>query len=195
MTLRRSIWQSGGVSSWHRNGRPTSGWDGSSGSSPISRPPSSVCHPSRWTRASGTRSNGSSRRSIWIGARCRSSKTVIWSTAMIGLALIRSQSGFRQGPGLRPRALPVDSREDPGGRACPVLQRRRMPDVRDRESYRRFGTKSTVIVPLSVAGQPLGALAFAAVSAERSWPQATVDRLQLSYARFHLLKSLETLKT
>src|SRR5436190_13944338 len=34
-----------------------------------------------------------------------------------------------------------------------------LPDVRDRESYRRFGTKSTVIVPLGVAGQPLGALA------------------------------------
>ena len=54
-----------------------------------------------------------------------------------------------------------------------------VPDVRDRESYRRFGSKSTVIVPLSVAGQPLGALAFAAMRAERSWTQATVDRLQL----------------
>ena len=59
-----------------------------------------------------------------------------------------------------------------------------MPDVRDRESYRRFGTKSTVIVPLSVAGQPLGALAFAAVRAERSWPPATVDRLQLVAGAF-----------
>ena len=59
-----------------------------------------------------------------------------------------------------------------------------LPDVRDRESYRRFGTKSTVIVPLSVAGQPLGALAFAAVRAERSWPPATVDRLQLVASAF-----------
>ena len=59
-----------------------------------------------------------------------------------------------------------------------------MPDVRDRESYRRFGTKSTVIVPLSVAGQPLGALGFAAVRAERSWPPATVDRLQLVAGAF-----------
>jgi formate hydrogenlyase transcriptional activator len=54
-----------------------------------------------------------------------------------------------------------------------------MPDVRDRENYRRFGTKSTVIIPLSVAGQPLGALAFAAVLTERSWPPPTVDRLRL----------------
>jgi transcriptional regulator with GAF, ATPase, and Fis domain len=59
-----------------------------------------------------------------------------------------------------------------------------MPDVRDRESYRSFGTKSTVIVPLSVAGQPLGALGFAAVRAERFWPPATVDRLQLVAGAF-----------
>ena len=59
-----------------------------------------------------------------------------------------------------------------------------MPDVRDRESYRKFGTKSTVIVPLSVAGQPLGALAFAAVRAERSWPPATLDRLQFVASAF-----------
>jgi formate hydrogenlyase transcriptional activator len=59
-----------------------------------------------------------------------------------------------------------------------------MPDVRDRESYRRFGTKSTVLVPLSVAGQPLGALAFATIRAERPWPPATVDRLQLVASAF-----------
>ncbi len=59
-----------------------------------------------------------------------------------------------------------------------------LPDVLDRESYRRFGTKSNVIVPLRVAGQPLGALAFAAVRAERSWPPATVDRLQLVASAF-----------
>ena len=41
-----------------------------------------------------------------------------------------------------------------------------------------------MIVPLSVAGEPLGALAFAAVRAERSWPPATVDRLQLVASAF-----------
>ncbi len=59
-----------------------------------------------------------------------------------------------------------------------------MPDARDRESYRRFGTKSTVIVPLSVAGKPLGALEFAAVRVERSWPPATLDRLQFVASAF-----------
>jgi len=54
-----------------------------------------------------------------------------------------------------------------------------IPDARDRESYRESGTKSTVVVPLSVAGQALGALAFAVVRAERSWPPATLDRLQV----------------
>ncbi len=72
-----------------------------------------------------------------------------------------------------------------------------LPDVRDRENYRRFGTKSIVIVPLSVAGQPLGALAFAAVRTERSWPPPTVDRLRLvanafagMLARCHAQESL-----
>ncbi len=60
-----------------------------------------------------------------------------------------------------------------------------LPDVRDRESYRKFGTKSTVIVhPSGVAGQTLGALAFDAVRAERSWPPATVDRLRLVAGAF-----------
>ena len=59
-----------------------------------------------------------------------------------------------------------------------------VPDVRDRESHRRFGTKSTVMVPLGVAGQLLGALAFDAVRADRSWPPATVDRLQLVASTF-----------
>ena len=93
--------------------------------------------------------------SIWIGALCRLSKTVIWSTAMIGPHPSPGpEHGFRQWPGLRPRALPVDSREDPGGRARPVLQRRRaagrpgsreLPQVRheidrDRSPQRRGPT-------------------------------------------------------
>ena len=54
-----------------------------------------------------------------------------------------------------------------------------VPNEVDRASYRRFGTKSAVVVPLRVGGRSLGVLAFAAVQAERSWPPATVSRLQL----------------
>ena len=83
------------------------------------------------------------------------------------------------GPHLRRELFPWTLAKMQAGELVQFSSVDEMPDVRDRESYRRFGTKSTVIVPLSVAGQPLGALAFAAVRAERSWPPATVDRLQL----------------
>ena len=54
-----------------------------------------------------------------------------------------------------------------------------VPNDVDRASYRRFGTKSAVTIPLRVGGRSLGVVAFSAVRAERSWPHATVSRLQL----------------
>ena len=54
-----------------------------------------------------------------------------------------------------------------------------VPNEVDRASYRQFGTKSTVAVPLRVGGRSLGVIEFSAVDAERSWPSATVTRLQL----------------
>ena len=54
-----------------------------------------------------------------------------------------------------------------------------LADGPDRDNYRRFGTKSAVIVPLRVGGRYLGALAFASVRAERPWRSATRERLQL----------------
>jgi PAS domain S-box-containing protein len=52
--------------------------------------------------------------------------------------------------------------------------------VRDVESYRYFGIKSTCVFPLAVEnGAPLGALGFNAMQAERSWPETIVKRLQL----------------
>jgi formate hydrogenlyase transcriptional activator len=59
-----------------------------------------------------------------------------------------------------------------------------LPDVPDRASYRRCGTKSIVLVPLRAGGRSLGAVAFATVRAERSWPPATLDRLQLIAGAF-----------
>ena len=59
-----------------------------------------------------------------------------------------------------------------------------VPNEVDRASYRRFGTKSTVAVPLRVGGRSLGVVAFSAVDAERSWPSATVSRLQLIASAF-----------
>ena len=89
-----------------------------------------------------------------------------------------------RGSGLRPRALPWTLAKVQAGELVQFSSVDELPEVRDRESYRRFGTKSTVIVPLGVAGQSLGALTFAAVRAERSWPPATVDRLRLVASAF-----------
>jgi formate hydrogenlyase transcriptional activator len=59
-----------------------------------------------------------------------------------------------------------------------------LPDVPDRASYRRCGTKSNVLIPLRAGGRSLGAVAFATVRAERSWSPDTLDRLQLVASAF-----------
>jgi formate hydrogenlyase transcriptional activator len=51
---------------------------------------------------------------------------------------------------------------------------------RDRENYRLYGTKSTVLIPLSVGrGELFGLLAFAVTREERDWPKRVVQQFQL----------------
>jgi len=51
---------------------------------------------------------------------------------------------------------------------------------RDRESYGLYGTKSVVIVPLSVGGGPsFGLLTFSVIREERDWPETIVKGFQL----------------
>jgi len=51
---------------------------------------------------------------------------------------------------------------------------------RDQETFRFYGTKSTVLIPLSVGGSAiLGALSFAATRGERHWSDSLIKRLQL----------------
>ena len=51
---------------------------------------------------------------------------------------------------------------------------------RDRKSYTLYGTKSTVLVPLSAGGGlPFGVLSFAVMREEREWPETVVKGLQL----------------
>ena len=50
---------------------------------------------------------------------------------------------------------------------------------RDQETWRLYGTKSTLLIPLSVAGNVVGALSFAIMNDERDWPEMMVKRLQL----------------
>jgi formate hydrogenlyase transcriptional activator len=54
-----------------------------------------------------------------------------------------------------------------------------VPDETDRDSFRSIGTRSALYAPLSVAGQLRGAVAFATVHAERTWPPKVVHRLTM----------------
>jgi PAS domain S-box-containing protein len=52
--------------------------------------------------------------------------------------------------------------------------------ARDKEAWRHHGIKSNLTFPLSTGGgQLIGALSFNTIQEERSWPEATVTRLQL----------------
>jgi len=52
--------------------------------------------------------------------------------------------------------------------------------ARDGESWRHYGIKTSLTVPLSVGGgPPFGALSYNTVREEREWPDALVKRLQL----------------
>ena len=51
--------------------------------------------------------------------------------------------------------------------------------MRDRESFQRWGTKSTLVVPLSIGGKIVGALSFGRLREERDWQKKVVKRLQL----------------
>ena len=52
--------------------------------------------------------------------------------------------------------------------------------VRDRDTARQMGIKSTLTISLMAGGgYPLGVLGFNAIRAERDWPDALVQRLQL----------------
>ena len=50
--------------------------------------------------------------------------------------------------------------------------------ARDREMFRQFGTVSTVLVPLTMAGQWLGCLSFASMRQGRKWSEAVVKRFR-----------------
>ena len=97
---------------------------------------------------------------------------------------------FHQIPGSRPPAERMDAMDLSPWTTQKVLDGETvtistMTDLppeadRDRENFRTYGTKSTVLVPLSVGGGPVfGLLAFAVIRAERSWPETTVQGFKL----------------
>jgi formate hydrogenlyase transcriptional activator len=53
------------------------------------------------------------------------------------------------------------------------------PGVADRDTMKTVGVHSNVTIPLLVAGEVVGALAFGSLRTERPWPEAIVNRLSL----------------
>jgi formate hydrogenlyase transcriptional activator len=51
--------------------------------------------------------------------------------------------------------------------------------ARDKETWQSYGTRSSLVLPLSTAGSVFGAVSFATVRQERQWPDPTANRLQL----------------
>jgi formate hydrogenlyase transcriptional activator len=51
--------------------------------------------------------------------------------------------------------------------------------ARDRDSWRFYGTGSSLVVPLSAGGSVFGAVSFAVVRREREWPEPIINRLKL----------------
>ncbi len=52
--------------------------------------------------------------------------------------------------------------------------------VRDREVWRHYGIKSSLVIPLAAGeGPPIGAVSFNTIKEERSWPETLIKQLQL----------------
>ena len=54
-----------------------------------------------------------------------------------------------------------------------------VPDSRERESLRSYGTRARVAIPLSIGGRIIGAITFVSTRDERPWPEEMVSRLHL----------------
>jgi PAS domain S-box-containing protein len=97
--------------------------------------------------------------------------------------------------------LPWTAQKVLGGETLTISKMSELPAEagRDRESYRLYGTRSTVVVPLSVGkGKVFGSLTFAVTRGERDWPETVVQQFQLvaqifanALARKQAEKSLE----
>jgi formate hydrogenlyase transcriptional activator len=88
-------------------------------------------------------------------------------------------------PGFPPLAIdgpaadrvPWTMRHLRGGRTVSFASVDEIPDDTDRREYRSAGTKSSLLVPLSMGGRACGAVAFDSVTAERAWPAELTRRL------------------
>ena len=93
-----------------------------------------------------------------------------------------AEEGLRYSEPLRQELFPWVVQQMLVGRMVVLPSLRELPAEAavDLESARQIGIKSDLCLPLAVGGEsPLGALAFNTLRAERDWPEALVQRLQL----------------
>src|SRR6185295_4451727 len=110
-----------------------------------------------------------------------------WSAEASGFFRLTHYSRPGEGPQIPERMnsqeyFPWYQQQVLAGRTIAVRSMTELPAeaVRDRETFRQFGFKSNLTIPLAVGGKPpIGALGFNTTRAERDWPDALVKRLQL----------------
>ncbi len=66
------------------------------------------------------------------------------------------------------------------GQPVAISRMEELPEeaAQDREMFRRYGTQSTVVVPLTTGGTRLGCLSFASLRESRNWSESEVKRFQ-----------------
>jgi PAS domain S-box-containing protein len=110
-----------------------------------------------------------------------------WSAEASGFFRLTHHSRAGEGPQIPERMnsqeyFPWYQQQVLAGRTIAVRSMTELPPeaARDRETFRQFGFKSNLTIPLSVGGEPpIGALGFNTTRAERDWPDALIKRLQL----------------
>jgi GAF domain-containing protein len=110
-----------------------------------------------------------------------------WSADASGFFRLTHYSRAGEGPQIPERMnsqeyFPWYQQQVLAGRTIAVRSMTELPPeaARDRETFRQFGFKSNLTIPLAVGGEPpIGALGFNTTRAERDWPDALIKRLQL----------------
>jgi formate hydrogenlyase transcriptional activator len=89
-----------------------------------------------------------------------------------------------QGPGPVTERLPWALEKGLSGELVCFSSLDEVPSAVERATYIDIGIKSTVTVPLSVAGKVVGAIEFNAVRTERSWEPETLHRMRVIATAF-----------
>ena len=116
-------------------------------------------------------------------------RSMLWQSsgedaaAPMRLTHVYQSSGVPPPKGLEGRTLfPWTSRRVLRGETVLVLKMGDLPPeaARDRDTWRQYGTKSILLVPLLAGGgTTLGSLSFAYAREERDWPETVIKHVQL----------------